>query len=155
GPRFSPAPTIPSSAPHSCRLLHDRDRNLVQPALLAGALLFPPPAAGALVLAGLHRARARIATDRRIAAIVQRVVGNIVLVQVVPHVFRAPVGERAELPQAVDGIERRFFQAGARVRLLAPEAGDPGALAREGALERFDLAHVAAGLALLHAVVET
>src|SRR5436190_19261610 len=45
--------------------------------------------------------RARLAADRRVAAVVQRVVREIVLVDVAPYVALAPVGERGGLPEAV------------------------------------------------------
>src|SRR4029077_4053049 len=48
----------------------------VETALLHG-LLFPPPAAGALVLARVGRAGARLTTDRHETAIVQRVVRHV------------------------------------------------------------------------------
>src|SRR3954447_6776080 len=47
---------------------------------------------------------ARLAADRRIAAIVQRVVRQIVREDVVPDVALGPVGERRRLPQPVLGI---------------------------------------------------
>ena len=52
--------------------------------LVLGA--FPPPAAGAHVLAGLDGARAGRAADGGVAAVVQRVVGHAVRAQVVPDV---------------------------------------------------------------------
>ena len=45
-------------------------------------------------------------------------------------------------------------EVGAALGLLAPQSRDPAALARERSRERLDLAHRAAGLARLDAVVE-
>src|SRR5262249_14854802 len=56
----------------------------VETAFLQG-LLFPPPAAFALVLAGVDGARAGFAADRVEAAIVERVVRHLVLADVGPH----------------------------------------------------------------------
>src|SRR5687767_13758338 len=77
------------------RVLRPRRRRAVavQAAFFLGAVL-PPPAAFALVLAGKDRARARLAADRYEAALVQRVVGDVVLADVGPRAGRAPVGER-------------------------------------------------------------
>src|SRR4051794_10964140 len=60
-------------------------------------LVGPGPAA----LAVAAWARARLAADRGVAAIVQRVIRKIVLVDVAPYVALAPVGEGRGLPQAV------------------------------------------------------
>src|SRR3954453_20880981 len=45
--------------------------------------------------------RARLAADRGIPAIVQRVIRKVVLVDVAPYVALPPIGERSGLPQAV------------------------------------------------------
>src|SRR4051812_31862229 len=127
----------------------------MQPAFLAGVVLLPPPAAGARMLAGLHGARARLATQRRIAAIVQRVVRHVLLADVLPDLVERPVHERAEFPDAVGRVERALGHVAARAGLLAAQARDPALLAGERAAQRFDLADVAARLARIHAVVET
>src|SRR5206468_5150999 len=74
----------------------------VETALFEG-LLFPPPAALALVLAGVDGAGAGFAADRVEAAIMERVVGYVVLADVCPHLARGPVGERVELDQRTLG----------------------------------------------------
>src|SRR5262249_43060792 len=56
----------------------------VETALLHG-LLFPPPAAGALVLARVGRASARLTADRHEAAIVDPLLRHIALPHVRPH----------------------------------------------------------------------
>src|SRR5262249_60970773 len=77
----------------------------VETALLHG-LLFPPPATGALVLARVGRASARLTADRHEAAIVERVVRHVVLADVRPHLLRPPVGERVELDERPLGRPR-------------------------------------------------
>src|SRR6266545_2238096 len=106
------------------------------------------PASRALVLAARDRARARNAADRRIALVVQRVVRNLVDVDVGLHALRVPVDDRLHLPDAVALRPFDLLRVGARHRLLAPNAGDPRVVGRERALERLDLADVAAAVGL-------
>ncbi len=65
------------------------------------------------------------AADRRVALVVERVVRQVVLGDVAPHVLVGPVGERVELPQAVLGVPGELGRAGARRRLVAPQARRP------------------------------
>src|SRR6185437_8789372 len=122
-------------------------------AALARVGLFPPPAAGTVILAGLDGARARGAADARIASVVQHVVGQLLREDIGPDVGFGPVEQRTHLGSAVlvlrDGLPRR-----ACLGLLAAQARDPGRIAGDGALEGLDLANLAAGEALLQAVVE-
>src|SRR5216684_4890197 len=102
------------------------------------------PASRAFVLAREDGSSARDAADRRIARVVQRVVRNLVDVDVGLDALRVPVDDWLDLP---DGVALRPFDAlriCARERLLAADAGDPGVVRRERALERLDLADVAA-----------
>ena len=99
-------------------------------------------------------AGAGLAADRRVAAVVQRVVGHVVGADVVPHVLLGPVGQRIELGHAVGRVVFLHGQLGAGARLGAALAGDPGLLAGQGAAQRLDLADAAAFLAHLDAVVE-
>src|SRR5438132_7727755 len=66
-------------------------------AALLRRVLLPPPAAGAVGLAGLDRACARRAADRRVALVVERVIRHVVLAHVVPDLVLRPLGERVEL----------------------------------------------------------
>ena len=75
----------------------------MDPALLVLGLL-PPPAPGARVLAGAHRAAAGLAADRAVALVVEGVVRDAVHAQVVPHRLFGPGGERVEFLQAVPGV---------------------------------------------------
>src|SRR6185369_15063315 len=97
----------------------------VQAALL-GAFGFPPPAAGTEVLADGDGARARRAADAGKELVVQRVVVNVVRLDVVPDVGPAPVGERVELGAALV-VELAEGDGAAVVRLLAAHARDPRA----------------------------
>src|SRR5215216_5623186 len=60
----------------------------VQTAFTLGGVL-PPPAPGALVLAGARLTRARLAADGDEALVVQGVVGHLLVPQVGPHVTQA------------------------------------------------------------------
>ena len=89
------------------------------------ALHFPSaaPSAGALVLAGLDRARAGQAADRRKALGDQRMARQAGFLDVLEHVARAPADERIDL----DPLSFRFEQRQARARraLEALPAGYP------------------------------
>src|SRR5215212_8921261 len=106
------------------------------------------PAAGALVLVRHDRARARDAADRRVADVVQRVVRNLVYVHVRLHALRVPVDERLDLPDAVALRPLDAPRVLPRQRLLAADPGDPGVVGRERALERLNLAKVAAAVGI-------
>ncbi len=126
----------------------------MQPAFLVLGL-FPPPAAGAEVLARLDRARAGRAADAGIAAVVQRVVRHVDGSRRYAQTSSlGPVGQRVELHQAVQRVELLERDGARRRRLLAAQAGDPGALAAQRAAQRLELADLAAALAQLDAVVE-
>src|SRR4030088_1807292 len=105
-------------------------------------LVLPRPAA----LAAGARFRARRATDRLVAAVVERVVGQVVLRDEAPHIAIAPVGQRIELPQGVGFVPFELGGVRAGRRLLAAEAGHPGVEAAEGPLQRRHLLPRAAAL---------
>src|SRR6478672_1842809 len=101
------------------------------------------PAARAFVLADEDGARAGNAADGRIARVVQRVVRNLVHVDVRLDALGVPVHDGLDLPDAVPLRPLDALCVGPRQRLLAANAGDPGVVGRERALERLDLADVA------------
>src|SRR5438093_4067689 len=79
------------------RVLADRILDMDTALELVGA----GPAAGALLLARRRRPGAGDAPDRAIARLVQRVVGNLVDLDVGPDALLVPVRKRVELPDAV------------------------------------------------------
>src|SRR6266511_365951 len=87
------------------------------------------PAARTLVLARDDRSRARHAADRRIAAVVQRVVRNLVDVDVGLDALRVPVDERLDLPDAVALGPLDLLCRRTRRRLLAADPRDPRVVA--------------------------
>src|SRR5438132_1744960 len=104
------------------------------------------PASRALVLAAGDGPRARNAADRGIALVVQRVVWDLVDVDVRLHALRVPIDDRLHLPHAVALGPLDLLRVGARHRLLATDARDPRVVGGERALERLDLADVAAAV---------
>src|SRR5437868_5083753 len=104
------------------------------------------PASRALVLVAAHRPRARDAADGRVARVVQRVVRDLVDVDVRVHALRVPVDERLDLPDVVALAELDALRVLAREALLAADAGDPRVEILQRALERLHLAHVAAAV---------
>src|SRR5439155_10483223 len=99
----------------------------------------PGPAPGPGILAGLHRTGAVGAADTRIVLVVERIVGDLVQLDVGPDVLGRPPGERVELDQSE--LQVPFDQLGvrARGRLLASDAGDPGPIAVQRARQRLYL----------------
>src|SRR5258705_672869 len=104
------------------------------------------PASRSLVLAFDDGAGARDATDGRIACVVQRVVGNLVDVDVRLDALRVPVDDGLDLPDAVPLRPFDPLCVGARQRLLAADAGDPRVVGSQRTLERLDLADVTAAI---------
>src|SRR6476620_6720763 len=109
-------------------------------------LVRPGPPSGTLVLAGKNRARAGDAADRRIARVVQRVVGNFVDVDVRLDALRVPVHDGLDLPDPVALGPLDALRVGPCQSLLAADAGDPRVVRRERTLERLDLADVTAAV---------
>src|SRR5215207_5020788 len=111
------------------------------------AALDPVRPGTAAVAAGARHGAVR-AADGREALVVQRVVRNVVLGDVAPHVLLAPIGERGGLPLAVGRVPAELGGVRARGGLVAPQPGDPGVHLVERPLERPDLAHPAAGVGI-------
>src|SRR3989442_10687380 len=102
------------------------------------------PAARALLLARRGRPRAGNAADRAVPRLVQRVERDLVHVDVGPDALLVPVGEGVHLPHAVAIRPLELRRLRAARRLLAADAGDPGAVRLERGQQRPDLAEVAA-----------
>src|SRR3954469_12718472 len=66
-------------------------------AALLRRVLLPPPAPRTGGFARRDGARARRAADRRVAAVVERVVGQLALAHVLPDLVLGPLGERVQL----------------------------------------------------------
>src|SRR3954447_5585483 len=118
-------------------------RALVDPALgLCGAR----PAAVAQVAARPDRLGAVGATDRRVAAIVERVVREVVLTDVVPDVSLGPVRKRVQLPEVEALVPAELRRLGTGAGVCPADAGDPAVYGRESAPHRLDLADATAGV---------
>src|SRR2546426_5376853 len=111
----------------------------------------PPPAPGAVGLAGTNCARAGCAADRRVALVVERVVRHVVLAHVVPDLVLRPLGEWVQLhDRAVVVIDLDLADIRARRPLVAAKPRDPGVESGEMLRQRSDFANVAAKEAVLH-----
>src|SRR4051794_1542749 len=66
-------------------------------AALLRRVRLPPPTAGAVGLAGVDRPGARLAADRRVALVVERVVRDALAADVVPDLLLRPLRERVQL----------------------------------------------------------
>src|SRR5258708_296506 len=116
---------------------------IMQPAL-NGLFLFPPPSPGALRLSGSHGARTWCAADRSEAAVVESMIGNVVLTDERDHLLAARVEQRIDFDQPVTGSHDRKRGGDTLIGLIRAQAGDPRDSSREGPPEWFDLAHGAA-----------
>src|SRR6056297_3414909 len=82
---------------------------------------------------------ARLATDAGIAAVVQRVVGNVVVRDHRPDVFLGPIRQRADFYQlklVVPADDRRLGTIGT---LVATDRAGPGVPALRGPVQDFQL----------------
>src|ERR687895_2936444 len=111
-------------------------------------LVRPSPAAGALLLVRPRRPGARDAADRTVSDVVQRVVGDVVRGDVVPHGTLVPARERMHLPDAVALRVLQLRRSGPRRRLASPDSRDPSVVRLERADERLHLADVATAVAV-------
>src|SRR5580693_2677563 len=78
------------------------------------------------VFSGAHGAGAMSATNAGIFAIMQHVVGRVMLADVLPYLLGIPVGEGVNFHQTKFFIPFNFSGAGAGSGLIAADAGDPG-----------------------------
>src|ERR1700689_1526785 len=101
----------------------------------AFGLLLARPAA----LAPVARLGAAGTADRRVAAVVERVIGKVVLVDIAPDVALAPVGEGVQLPDPAAFVVLELGGRRPGRRLLAAHAGDPCVNVGQSLLERVDL----------------
>src|SRR5439155_21933561 len=106
------------------------------------------PPACALLLVRRDRAGTGDAADRPVAGLVQRVVRDLVDLDVGPDALLVPVRERMELPdlEAVRPLDLR--RLGPARRLVAADARDPRVVGLERREERLDLADVAAAVGI-------
>src|SRR5262245_5062635 len=124
-------------------------------AALLGRVLLPPPPAVAALLARCERPGAGGTADRRVAAVVERVVGDVALADVVPDLVLGPLGERVELhDSAVVVVDLDLPDVRPARPLVSAQAGDPGVQRCQVAGERLHLADVAAEQAVLDLPVE-
>src|SRR5947209_3543529 len=113
-------------------------------AALLRRVRLPPPAAGAIRFARTNRARARSATDRRVALIVEGVVRHVVLTHVVPDLVLRPFGEWVELhDRTVVVIDLDLANVRPGRPLITAEPRDPGVEGGEVSGQRANLANVA------------
>src|SRR5262249_45512580 len=117
-------------------------------------LLLSVPSPTVLVRSGDHAASAGDASDARVTVIVERVVGQFVSHDVIPHLTACPGGQRIDLHQSVSRVPFDDADVGARRRLIASERRDPGVVTFERLGEWLDLANAAAevGVAFVKAL---
>ena len=115
---------------------------------------FPPPSASSDVFAWLDGTGARLATDTGVALVLEFVVRHVVLLHVLLHVFLAPVDERIHLDEVVDVVPFHHLHILAGDALLLAQSANPDVQAQHGSLQRLQLAHLAAAVAALDAIIK-
>src|SRR6202790_1472875 len=115
----------------------------LEPTLLFLVLL-PPPSAGALGLAGRHRAGARFTADRQEAALMKWVVGNASFVRGGDQLITCPIEQRVDLDELILLINRCAGDQCAVGRLIGAHTRDPCDGASKRTTERLDFAGRAA-----------
>src|SRR3954470_16081161 len=84
------------------------------------------PASGAAVFPRQYGAGAMGASDAGVVLVVQRVIGHVMLEDVVPDVLLGPVSQRVHLHQLEFVVPLNFACVGAGAALLAADGRDPG-----------------------------
>src|SRR5215467_12687890 len=102
-------------------------------------LLLSVPSPATLVRPGDRAAGAGDAADARVTVVVERVVGQFMGNDVIPHLPTRPGGQRIDLDQIVSRVPFDDADVGPRWRLIASERRDPGVITFERLLERLDL----------------
>ena len=87
--------------------------------------IFPPPAAGAKIFAGLDGAGTRGTADADKALVVQRIDGDTMGAGVVAHFVERPVKQGVEFDKATICIPFKRTHVAAVGRLLGADASDP------------------------------
>src|SRR6266704_4982117 len=102
----------------------------------AFGLAHAAPAAGPLRLAGPRGAGAGPAPDAGESLVEERMVGDLVLADVAPHIVARPPRERKHLHHRVPvrAVVFEHLDRGARLALIAAHGADPGVEADERAL---------------------
>jgi hypothetical protein len=86
------------------------------------------------------------ASNAGIPAIMQRVVGKVVVVDITPDLRRAPVGERVDLHQMKLCVPVYLKRAGPLRSLVATDTGDPRPQLRKLLSQGFYLSEIAASV---------
>src|SRR5262245_25407800 len=112
---------------------------------LFGRTGFPPPAAGAEILARSGGPGAGRTTNARIASVVKWVVRHVVGPDIVPDLLFAPVGEWIHFDQTtVLFVHLDFADGGPGSGVIPTEASNPGIEGGQDPTQGKDLAHLAA-----------
>jgi hypothetical protein len=117
----------------------------VKPTLLF-VFLFPPPSAGALGLAGCNGACARRAADREKTAAMQWIMRNAAVAHVRDHPIARPIEQWVHFGELIVVLDGSAGDRRPVMGLVRAQPSDPSRTASQGASERLDFAHCAAGM---------
>src|SRR6185295_19964807 len=102
------------------------------------------PAAGARIFADLNWTSAMRAANAGVVTIMQRVVRHVVLMHVVPHHLRAPIGDGIDLVETEFIVPFHLAGASPVRRLIATDRCDPSSQAGKSSTQRFNFSESAA-----------
>src|SRR3981081_4332192 len=125
---------------------HWRNLNDVQTAL-SFCSARPAPSPG--IFAGLYGPRAMRATDAWIVLIMERVVRDVMFVEIAPNLFRSPIRDRIHLHQPEFSVPLDFSGILTNRSLVAANTRDPRTQLTKFAAERLNLAQIAALVGIL------
>ena len=123
--------------------------------MLVFGLLLPPPLPSVFGLSRFDGACARGAADRSEPAIVQGMIGNVVLANERDDLLVAPIEQGIHPDHAVTRCDDGEGGTDAFIWLAGAQAGNPGGSVGECTSERFDFADGAAGVARFDRAVES
>ena len=116
--------------------------------------VFPPPTAGADILAWSDGACTGLASYAGKPFVVQFVVWHGVFLYIIPHLFFCPIDERIEFYQSVEGVGFYHLHVVSGDGLLSSQSANPYLQSFESAFQRFEFAVLAAQMSFLYAFVE-
>jgi hypothetical protein len=102
----------------------------------------PRPASGSRIFPGTDRAGARLATDARILPVMQRIVRNLMIMNISPDLFGVPESQGIQLEQPKPLIPLHHLRMGTGGGLFTPDSGDPSLVVFQHFFQRLNFAEL-------------
>ena len=124
-------------------------------AALLFTVVFPPPATGAKIFPRPDRPGTGRTTDAHEAFIVERIIGNILLVDIGTHLLAIPVKERVIFEDPIGLIPLDDLMVATFGRMFGAQTGDPNLLSVQRTFQRFYLTDMATFFSIPHGFIES